>query len=79
VALTVEDDGLGFPPEDAALMFEKFYRLGDEQRRSTPGTGLGLYIVKRLVELSGAAVTAESAGPGQGARVIVTWPESALA
>jgi signal transduction histidine kinase len=76
--LTVRDDGLGFPPEEAAMMFEKFYRLGDELRRRTPGTGLGLYLVKRLAEMSGASVGATSAGPGRGAAVTVTWPEGAL-
>jgi len=75
IAITVADDGYGFPPEDAQLMFEKFYRLGDEQTRTTPGTGLGLYIVKRLTAMSGATVTAESAGPGKGAAFTVTWPE----
>ena len=76
VKFTVEDDGLGFPPEDAAMIFEKFYRLGDELRRSTPGTGLGLYIVRRLVELSGARIVAESDGPGKGATIKITWPAS---
>jgi signal transduction histidine kinase len=74
IALAVSDDGLGFPPEDAAMIFEKFHRLGDELRRSTPGTGLGLYIVKRLVELSGGSVHAASAGPGRGATVSMRWP-----
>ncbi|HEX7080782.1 MAG TPA: HAMP domain-containing sensor histidine kinase [Gammaproteobacteria bacterium] len=74
--LCVADDGIGFPPEDAAMIFEKFHRLGDELRRSTAGTGLGLYIVKRLVDLSGAEVRASSAGPGRGATVTVTWPAS---
>jgi signal transduction histidine kinase len=74
VEIAVVDDGLGFPPEDAAMMFEKFYRLGDELRRSTPGTGLGLYIVKRLAELSGARIGAASEGPGRGATVTITWP-----
>ena len=74
VEFTVTDDGLGFPPEDAVMIFEKFYRLGDELRRSTPGTGLGLYIVRRLVELSGGRIEAASAGPGQGATITVTWP-----
>jgi two-component system, OmpR family, phosphate regulon sensor histidine kinase PhoR len=78
VALGVTDDGLGFPPEDAAMIFEKFHRLGDELRRSTAGTGLGLYIVRRLVELSGAAIRATSEGPGNGATVTITWPERAL-
>ena len=77
VTLAVSDDGLGFPPEDGAMIFEKFHRLGDELRRATPGTGLGLYIVKRLVELSGGTVHASSAGPGQGATVAMRWPASA--
>jgi signal transduction histidine kinase len=74
VTLAVSDDGLGFPPEDAAMIFEKFHRLGDELRRATPGTGLGLHIVKRLVELSGGSVHAESAGAGRGATVALRWP-----
>lgn len=79
VALAVCDDGLGFPPDDAALMFEKFHRLGDELRRATPGTGLGLYIVKRLADLSGASIRAESEGPGRGACFTLVWPGRALA
>jgi signal transduction histidine kinase len=77
VELVVRDDGIGFPPEDAAMIFEKFYRVGDELRRSMPGTGLGLYIVKRLVEQSGGAIAARSDGPKQGATVTITWPERA--
>jgi signal transduction histidine kinase len=76
ITLAVSDDGLGFPAEDAAMIFEKFHRLGDELRRATPGTGLGLYIVKRLVELSGGTVHAASAGPGTGATVSLRWPLS---
>jgi signal transduction histidine kinase len=77
IVLAVSDDGLGFPPEDAAMIFEKFHRLGDELRRTTPGTGLGLYIVKRLVELSGGTVHAESSGPKRGATVSMRWPDGA--
>ena len=60
------------------MIFEKFYRVGDELRRSMPGTGLGLYIVKRLVEQSGGAIAAQSAGPERGASVTIRrWPEAA--
>jgi signal transduction histidine kinase len=76
-SLAVSDDGLGFAPEDAGMIFEKFHRLGDELRRATPGTGLGLYIVKRLVELSGGSVAARSEGPGRGATVTLRWPGTA--
>jgi signal transduction histidine kinase len=75
IHLCVTDDGLGFPPEESRLMFEKFHRLGDELRRKTPGTGLGLYIVKRLAELSGANIEATSQGPGHGATMILSWPD----
>lgn len=77
LTLSVADDGLGFEPDEAGLMFDKFYRAGDELRRSTPGTGLGLYIVRRLATLSGAEVSAASAGPGHGAEVRITWHGSA--
>ncbi len=73
IVLEVADDGLGFPPEFAGLMFEKFYRIGDELRRATPGTGLGLYIVKRLVERSGARIRAHSDGNRRGATIAITW------
>ncbi len=73
LTLEVIDDGIGFAPDDAAMIFEKFHRLGDELRRTTPGTGLGLYIVKRLAELSGATPAARSDGAGRGATVSVTW------
>src|SRR5690606_10160217 len=51
VELEVRDDGTGFPPDDARLIFEKFYRTGNELQRTTPGSGLGLYLVRRLVEI----------------------------
>jgi signal transduction histidine kinase len=73
ITLAVRDDGLGFPPDEAAMIFEKFHRLGDELRRSMPGTGLGLYIVKRLVELSGGSIAAHSDGPGTGATITMSW------
>jgi len=73
INLAVRDDGLGFPPDEAAMIFEKFHRLGDELRRSMPGTGLGLYIVKRLVELSGGSIAAHSDGPGTGATITMSW------
>ena len=77
VTIAVSDDGLGFPPEEAVMIFEKFHRVGDELRRTMPGTGLGLYIAKRLVELSGGTIDAMSAGPGKGATVTIRWPEAA--
>ena len=72
--LRVIDDGLGFEPENAKLMFEKFHRLGDELRRQTPGTGLGLYLVRQLANLFGASLSATSKGVGRGAEFELSWP-----
>jgi len=74
VRLEVEDTGVGFPPEEASKLFLKFYRPGDELRRSGPGTGLGLYLVDRLMRLDDGWAAAESAGAGRGARFTVAWP-----
>jgi len=77
VVLSVADDGAGFPFEERAMIFEKFHRLGDEQRRTMPGTGLGLYIVRRLIDLSNGTIEADSHGPGRGATITIRWPEAA--
>lgn len=74
ITLEVEDDGVGIAAGEAARIFEKFYRPGDEMRRRSQGTGLGLYLVKRLVEASGGEVRALSEGPDQGALFLVSWP-----
>lgn len=74
VRLSVEDNGVGFAPEEAGRLFEKFYRPGDEMRRQSSGTGLGLYIVKRFIELAGGEVDAHSEGTGRGATFTVVWP-----
>jgi len=74
VRLEVRDDGVGFPPELAQRLFEKFYRIDTNEPGRQGGTGLGLYLVRRCVELDGGTVSAESAGSGGGAVFTVTWP-----
>jgi len=75
VALAVRDSGVGFGPADSARIFEKFTRLPGGGNRY--GTGLGLFIVRRLMELSQGSVTAHSDGPGLGATITLTWPAAA--
>jgi signal transduction histidine kinase len=48
--IRVSDQGTGISAEDKTRVFDKFYRAGNEETRKTKGTGLGLYIVKYLVE-----------------------------
>jgi signal transduction histidine kinase len=79
VALTVRDSGVGFRPADGAQLFRKFSRLHPGGGSGHYGTGLGLYIVKRLMHLAAGRVTAESAGVGQGACFVLTWPAAPVA
>ena len=63
----------GFPPDEAERLFERFYRVGDEMVRRTPGSGLGLNIVQRYLSLDGGSIEAASDGPGAGAVFTVVW------
>ncbi len=73
VELVVQDSGIGFQPRDRALLFRKFSRL-HPATVGYQGTGLGLYIVSRLMQLAGGRVTAQSDGEGRGAQFILAWP-----
>jgi len=55
--LRVADQGIGIPDSEKAAVFEKFYRLGNEETRRTTGTGLGLYIVRQVVRAHGGAIS----------------------
>jgi diguanylate cyclase (GGDEF)-like protein len=65
VEVSVTDQGIGIPEEHLERIFERFHRVDSSETRSIPGTGLGLYIVRHLVELHGGTIVAEStAGRG---------------
>ncbi|HEY1873532.1 MAG TPA: HAMP domain-containing sensor histidine kinase [Steroidobacteraceae bacterium] len=72
VELVVRDSGVGFAPAEGARLFQKFTRL--RSGAGYFGTGLGLYIVRRLMELAHGSVSAHSDGVGHGASVHLTWP-----
>jgi two-component system phosphate regulon sensor histidine kinase PhoR len=72
IRITVSDSGPGIPPSDLGRVFERFYRV-DKARSRPGGMGLGLAIVRHLVELHGGRATAENR-PGGGARFTVTLP-----
>jgi signal transduction histidine kinase len=76
VALAVSDEGVGIPPEHLGRIFERFQRVDSAATRGIRGTGLGLYIVKHLVELHGGAVRVESA-VGRGSTFRFTLPAAA--
>jgi CheY-like chemotaxis protein/two-component sensor histidine kinase len=74
VEITVQDHGLGIPPESLSEMFGKFYRIDTPDRRAIRGTGLGLAISKNIVEAHGGKITVQSQGLGRGATFSFTVP-----
>jgi signal transduction histidine kinase/ActR/RegA family two-component response regulator len=70
----VEDTGVGIPREELARIWDPFYQVESPLRRRHGGSGLGLTIVRRLVELHGGVVRAESAGVNQGSLFTFTLP-----
>ena len=75
VHLTVADTGVGIPAEDVPRVFDRFFQVEDHMTRRHGGMGLGLSIVKGLVELHGGQVSVESV-LGRGSRFVVVLPKS---
>jgi signal transduction histidine kinase len=74
VEVAVSDTGIGIAPEDQAAVFEEFRQVGADVARKQEGTGLGLALAKRFVELHGGTIHVESA-PGAGATFTFTLPD----
>lgn len=74
--LSVEDEGPGIPPDERRQVFERFYRGATALVSGTPGTGIGLAVVRELTHRSGGTVSVVD-GEGGGARLEVTLPAGA--
>jgi NO-binding membrane sensor protein with MHYT domain/CheY-like chemotaxis protein len=72
--LKVTDTGRGIAPDALAHVFELFFQSGQEAHRTTGGLGIGLTLVRRLVEIHGGDVRVDSGGVGRGTRVTVRLP-----
>jgi signal transduction histidine kinase len=73
VNIEVVDHGIGIPLKEQLKIFEKFYRVGDPLVHNTKGSGLGLSLVRHIVQAHGGVVAVESA-PGRGSKFIITLP-----
>ena len=74
IAVRVADSGVGLAPAQLNRIFKRFYRVPDRVMARVKGTGLGLFIVRSIVEKHGGKVFAESEGRGQGARFTIQLP-----
>jgi PAS domain S-box-containing protein len=77
--VSVRDNGIGIPPEMLGRIFDMFTQVDRSLERATGGLGIGLTLVKRLVELHGGTVEARSAGEGSGTEFVVSLPLAATA
>jgi signal transduction histidine kinase len=73
VEIAVADTGIGIAPEDQAAVFEEFRQVGRDYTKKAEGTGLGLTLTRRFVELHGGAISLQSA-PGKGSTFTITLP-----
>ena len=74
VLVSVRDDGAGIPPDKIDSIFDMFMQVDRSSDRSQSGLGIGLTLVKRLVEMHGGSIEARSAGEGQGSEFVVQLP-----
>ena len=72
--LTVKDTGMGIKPETLPKLFQKFSRAEDASKANVLGTGLGLYVARKLIEAQKGKIWAESEGEGKGATFVVELP-----
>jgi len=79
VEIRVRDNGIGMTPDELPLVFEMFTQLDTSLDRSRDGLGIGLTLVRTLVELHGGSVTVHSEGRGRGSEFIVRLPRVAQA
>jgi signal transduction histidine kinase len=78
VVVEVSDQGIGIPDSDLPYVFDRFFQVDNTSTRRFGGTGMGLALVKRVVDAHGATITVET-NVGAGTRVVLRWPERVAA
>jgi signal transduction histidine kinase len=78
VFIVVADRGHGIHPREIPRLFQRFYRVGDEMTRAVPGTGLGLFLCKEIIQRHRGEIRASSLGPGLGTTFTIRLPRLAM-
>lgn len=73
IQISIQDNGEGVTPEEAAHLFDRFYRADEARNRNDGGSGLGLAIAKSIVEMHGGKIWAESE-KGKGLKIVIELP-----
>src|SRR5690348_14866558 len=76
--IRISDQGAGLSPEDLGRLFGRFQRLSAKPTAGESSTGLGLSIVKRIIDMHGGEVTAESGGPNKGSTFTIVLPATGI-
>jgi signal transduction histidine kinase len=76
--LIFTDEGIGISEDEKKNIFKKFYRVGEEKTRTTPGSGLGLFLVKKIMEIHGGKVTVENNIPKGSKFILVLSSKDSL-
>jgi two-component system, OmpR family, sensor histidine kinase SenX3 len=76
VIIRIKDSGIGIPPSELKRIFHRFYRVSNRATQTQKGTGLGLFIVKAIINRHGGKIIAESEGEGKGSKFIIQLPKS---
>ena len=76
--IRIADEGAGLSPEDLGRLFGRFQRLSAKPTAGESSTGLGLSIVKRIIDMHGGEVTAASNGPGTGSTFTILLPAAEM-
>lgn len=74
IAVMIRDSGIGIPAADLKRVFKRFYRVPGQAVKDAKGTGLGLFIVRQIIEKHGGRISAESRGAGKGSTFMVQLP-----
>jgi CheY-like chemotaxis protein len=78
VSIAVSDNGIGIPPQMLGKVFDLFAQVGSSLERAQGGLGIGLSLARRLVEMHGGHISADSAGQGRGSTFIVDLPVASV-